>query len=150
VREATRRSPALPPGDGLKDIHLVLPPEIQRQRAAAEKQLAAARSAQDSAKRLAANSRTVEEAVALLRSLVKDGSFDAYRRLAVALFPRGDDTWIRVHQDGTVDARGLITLHPANAANEVQPENQRKTSRAMTIRCTSLVPSPISHSLASR
>jgi DNA invertase Pin-like site-specific DNA recombinase len=124
--------------------------EIQRQRAAAEKQLAAARSAQDAAERVAANRRTVEEAVALLRSLVKDGSFEAYRRLAVALFPRSDDTWIRIHSDGTVDARGLVTLRPTDAANEVQPEDQRKTSRAITIRCTSLVPSPISHSFASR
>jgi DNA invertase Pin-like site-specific DNA recombinase len=124
--------------------------EIQRQRAAAEKQLAAARSARDAAERVAANRRTVEEAVALLRSLVKNGSFDAYRRLAQALFPRGEDTWIKIHNDGTVDARGLVTLRPVDAANEVQPDDQRRIERAITIRCTSLVPSPISVSFASR
>jgi hypothetical protein len=124
--------------------------ELQRLRTAAEKQLAAARAAQDAAERVATNRRTVEEAVALLRSLVKDGSFDAYRRLAVALFPRADDTWIKIHNDGTVDARGLVTLRPADAANEVQPDDQRRIERAITIRCTSLVPSPISVSFASR
>lgn len=36
------------------------------------------------------------------------------------------------------------------AANDIQPEDQLKTDRAMTIRCTSLVPSPISQSFASR
>jgi hypothetical protein len=72
------------------------------------------------------------------------------RGVAVALFPRSDDAWIKIHNDGTVDARGLLTLPPADAANEVQPEDQRKTDRAMTIRCISLVPSPISQSFASR
>jgi hypothetical protein len=43
---------------------------------------------------------------------VKDGSFDAYRRLAVALFPRSGDTWLKGHNDGTVDALGLVTLAP--------------------------------------
>jgi hypothetical protein len=104
----------------------------------------------DAAERVATNPRTVEEAVALLRSLLKDGTFDAYRRLAQALFPRGGDTWIEIHNDGTVDARGHVTLHPEDAANAVQPEDQRRTDRAITIRCTSLVPSPISHSFASR
>jgi len=92
----------------------------------------------------------VEAAIAALRTLVKDASDDAYRSHAAALFPRSDDTWIRIHQDGTVDARGLVSLCPTEAANEVQPDDQRNTSRAMTILCTSLVPSPISQSLASR
>ena len=34
--------------------------------------------------------------------------------------------------------------------NATQNGDQRSTERAMTIRCTSLVPSPISHSFASR
>jgi hypothetical protein len=68
----------------------------------------------------------------------------------VALFPRSDATWIRIHNDGTVDAQGLVALCPTKAANEVEPDDQRRMSRAITIRCTSLVPSPISQSFASR
>jgi len=124
--------------------------EIQRLRIAAEKQLAAARAAQDATKRATAERRSIEAAILALRAMVKDANFDAYRSLAVALFPRSDGTWVRIHQDGTVDARGLVTLRPADAANEVQPDDQAKSDRAITIRCTSLVPSPISHSLASR
>jgi hypothetical protein len=45
---------------------------------------------------------------------------------------------------------GLVTLRPEDAANEGQPDDQRRTERAITIRCTSLVPSPISQSFASR
>jgi hypothetical protein len=55
-----------------------------------------------------------------------------YRRLAVALFPRSDETWIRIHQDGTIDARGLVTL------GAEAPADQRSSARATTIRCTSV------------
>lgn len=68
---------------------------------------------------------------------------DAYRRLVFALCPRSADTRVRIRQDGTIDPRGRLDL-------DADPADQRSTSRAMTIRCTSLVPSPISHSLASR
>ena len=43
------------------------------------------------------------------------------RRLAVALFPRADDTWMKIHDDGTVDARGLVTLRPRTPRTSRSP-----------------------------
>jgi DNA invertase Pin-like site-specific DNA recombinase len=115
--------------------------EIQRLRAAAERQLAAARTAQETSARGTSDAASLRGAVAHLQALARDAGDDAYRRLLAALFPVGGQTWCRIRQDGTIDAQGLLVPPAAN---------QRSSDRAKIIRCTSLVPSPISQSLASR
>jgi DNA invertase Pin-like site-specific DNA recombinase len=117
--------------------------EIKRLRTAAEKQLAAALASRDVGARVATDAASVKGAVESLRSLAEGAGDDVYRRLVLALFPASGQTWLRIRQDGTIDAMGGL---PSPA----QPQNQRNTSRATIIRCTSLVPSPISQSFASR
>jgi DNA invertase Pin-like site-specific DNA recombinase len=117
--------------------------EVQRLRVIAQKRLAAARCAEDVAARDASARQSVEAAVEALRARARSAGDEDYHRLIVALFPRSEDTWLRICQDGTIDARGLLDVSAA-------PADQRRISRATIIRCTSLVPSPISHSFASR
>jgi len=59
---------------------------------------------------------------------------------------REDPRHLEAREDGTIDARGLL-MPKAPQPPEAGPVP--KTYLAKTIRCTSLVPSPISHSLAS-
>ena len=56
-------------------------------------------------------------------------------QLVLGLFPRGGDTWLRIRQDGTIEARGLLDVSPrdvlprAGCARRALPAEARAPAR---------------------